>query len=100
MNEKLYSGSCSRGLILYSKKEGIGYASPLGEVDEGSDVFFSTTGCLVVNGIDGLPALIIFGAVAVVVEKLIFCIESSVKKLYNSTSSWAYNALSYFILKK
>jgi hypothetical protein len=65
-------------LILYSKKEGIGYRSPLGDTDEGSEVFLSTIGCLVVNGIDGFPALITFGTAAVVVvEKFIFCIGSN-----------------------
>jgi hypothetical protein len=42
--------------MRYSKKEGIGYLSPLGAVDEGSEVFLSTNGCLAINGIDGLPA--------------------------------------------
>jgi hypothetical protein len=73
-----YSGSYSRGLILYSKKDGIGYLSPFGDVDEGSEIFLSTTGCLVIIGIDGLPALITLEA-AVVVEKFIFCIGSNVK---------------------
>jgi hypothetical protein len=76
---KLYRGSYSRALILYSKKDGIGYLSPLGNVDEGSDIFLSTIGCLTVIGIDGLPALTSFGAAAVVVEKFIFCIGSNVK---------------------
>ena len=74
---KLYSGSYSLGLILYSKKEGIGYLSPLGDEDEGSAIFLSTIGCLVVNGIDGLPVLIILGTATVVVEKFIFCIGSN-----------------------
>jgi hypothetical protein len=64
-------------LILYSKKEGIGYLSPLGDVDEGSEVFLSTMGCLVVSGIEGLPVLIAFGTADVVVEKFIFCIGSN-----------------------
>jgi len=63
-------------LILYSKKEGIGYLSPLGDADEGSDVFLSTIGCLVVNGMDGFPALINFETAEVVVEKFTFCIGS------------------------
>jgi len=63
-------------LILYSKKEGIGYRSPLGD-DDGSDVFLSTMGCLV-KGIDGLPALISFGTAVVVVEKFIFCIGRNI----------------------
>jgi hypothetical protein len=68
-------------LILYSKKEGIGYRCPLGNEDEGSDVLLSTIGCFVIIGIDGLPALIIFGTVAVVVEKLILCIGSNIKRV-------------------
>jgi hypothetical protein len=72
-----YSGSYSRGLILYSKKEGIGYLSPFGNVDEGSEVFLSTIGCLDIIGIDGLPVLTSLGT-AVVVEKFIFCIEALV----------------------
>jgi hypothetical protein len=76
-------------LILYSKKEGIGYLSPLGEADEGSDVFLSTTGCRVVSGIDGLPAVITLGTAAAAVEKFIFCIVSNVKRFYNSISSGA-----------
>jgi hypothetical protein len=73
-------------LILYSKKEGIGYLSPFGNEDEGSDVLLSTMGCFVIIGSDGLPALIIFGIV-VVVEKLILCIGSNIKRLCNSISS-------------
>jgi len=64
-------------LILYSKKEGIGYLSPLGEVEEGSDVFRSTNGCRASNGIAGLPAFIIVETVAAFVEKFIFCIGSN-----------------------
>jgi hypothetical protein len=79
VNKKVYSGSYSRGLILYSKKEGIGYLSPLGEADEGSEVFLSTTGCLL-NVIEGLPVPIILGILAIV-EKFIFCIGKRVKVL-------------------
>jgi hypothetical protein len=75
--QKLYSGSYSRGLILYSKKEGIGYRSPFGEADEGSEVFLSTIGCLL-NVIEGLPVPIVLGIVAVV-KKFIFCIGKRVK---------------------
>jgi hypothetical protein len=77
-----YNGSKSRALIRYSKKEGIGYRSPLGYVDEGSAFLLSTKGCLVVMGIDGLPALInfVFGAV-IVVEKFTFCIGSNSLKV-------------------
>ena len=46
-------------------------------MDEGSEVFLSTIGCLAIKGIDGLPVLIILGAAAVVVEKFIFCIGSN-----------------------
>jgi hypothetical protein len=73
-------------LILYSKKEGIGYLSPLGKVDEGSEVFLSTIGCLAINGIDGLPVLTNLGAAAVVVEKFIFCIGSNSLDVHNSIS--------------
>jgi len=65
-------------LILYSKKEGIGYLSPLGDEDEGSEVFLSTIGWRPATGIDGFPALITCVEV-VAVEKLIFCIGSNVK---------------------
>jgi len=70
-------------LILYSKKEGIGYLSPLGEVEEGSDVFLSANDCRTINGMDGLPALTILETVAAFAEKFIFCIEAIVKKFYN-----------------
>lgn len=93
---KIYKGSFSRAFILYSKKEGIGYLSLLGEVDEGSDFFLSETGCLVVIiGIAGLPAPIGFRA-AVAVEKLIFCIGRNFRKVLQSISSKAYNAFSVF----
>ena len=75
---EIYSGSYSRGLIRYSKKEGIGYRSPFGEADEGSEVFLSTIGCLVIV-IEGLPVPIIFGTAAVLVEKFIFCIGPMLK---------------------
>jgi hypothetical protein len=81
-------------LILYSKKDGIGYLSPLGNADEGSYVLLSTTGCLVI-GIDGLPVLIIFGAAAIVVEKLFFCIGSNVKGLSNCQRG-AQDALQFY----
>jgi len=55
----------------------MGYLSPLGAVDEGSDIFLSIKGCRAISGIDGLPAPIIFGTVAAFVEKLIFCIRSN-----------------------
>ena len=90
-----YSGSKSRALILYSKKEGIGYRSPFGYVEEGSAFFLSTKGCLVVSVIDGLPPLLnfVFGAV-VVVEKFTFCIGSNGLKVYNSISVWAHGTRS------
>jgi hypothetical protein len=50
----VYKNSVSLGLALYSKKEGIGYRSHLGD-DEGSEIFLSTIGCLP-KGIVGLPA--------------------------------------------
>jgi hypothetical protein len=36
-------------------------------------------GCLVDNGIDGLPVLTVLGTATVVVEKLIFCIGAMLK---------------------
>lgn len=86
-------------MILYSKKEGIGYLSPLGEVDEGSEVFLSTIGCLAINGIDGLPALIILGAAAVVVEKFIFCIGSNSLEVLQFYQLRAYDTLHLFLIK-
>jgi hypothetical protein len=67
-------------LILYSKKEGIGYLSPFGEADDGSKVFLSTIGCLV-TVIDGLAVLTVLGTAIVVVEKFTLCIGSVVKKV-------------------
>lgn len=55
----------------------MGYRSPLGAVDEGSDIFLSTIGCLVDSGMEGFPALITLETVAAV-EKLILCIGSNV----------------------
>jgi hypothetical protein len=76
-------------LILYSKKEGIGYRSPFGEAEEGSAFFLSTIGCLVANGIDGFPALITFTSGAVVVEKFICCIGSNCSVFIHSISAGA-----------
>jgi hypothetical protein len=85
-------------LILYSKKEGIGYLSPLGNADEGSDVLLSTIGCLAIEGIDGLAVLITFGTAAVVVEKFTFCIGSILKRLRN-LSARAYDVLCFYSKK-
>jgi hypothetical protein len=76
-------------LILYSKKDGIGYRSPFGAVDEGSAFFLSTIGCRVESGMDGLPAPINFtkGAV-VVVEKFTFCIGSNCLEFLGSIRVW------------
>jgi len=80
-------------LILYSKKEGIGYLSPLGKVEEGSAVFLSVTGCLGISGMEGLPARIIPGTVAVDVEKFIFCIGAIVLEFRNSITKWTHDTL-------
>ena len=48
----------------------------MGDVDEGSEVFLSTIGCLAIIGIDGRPVLITLDTGAVV-EKFIFCIGSN-----------------------
>ena len=85
-------------MILYSKKEGIGYLSPFGIADEGSDVLLSTIGCLAIEGIDGLAVVITFGTAAVVVEKITFCIESILKRLRN-LSAWAHEALCFYTKK-
>ena len=74
-NKNLYSGSNSRGLILYSKKDGMGYRSPFGDDDEGSDIFLSTMGCLPLTGIVGLAVLIICEEDVLTATVLIFCME-------------------------
>ena len=86
-------------MILYSKKEGIGYLSPFGKDEEGSNVFLSTTGCLPVNVIDGFPAPIVWGGAAVVEVTLIFCIASNIYIVIKSVGNRAYDTL-YFIASK
>lgn len=53
----------------------MGYLSPFGEADDGSEDFLSTVGCRI-NGTEGLPVLITLGT-ATVVEKFTFCIGSN-----------------------
>jgi len=59
----------------------------LGDEEEGSEDFLSITGWRPETGIEGLPALISCTDVVAVVEKLIFCIGSNVKRFNNSISS-------------
>ena len=51
----IYSGSYSLAFTLYSKKDGIGYLSPLGLQDEGSEIFLSILGCLLLTCKAGRP---------------------------------------------
>lgn len=67
-----YSGSYLGGLNRYSKNEGIGYLSPLGE-EEGSENFLSTTGCRPEGNV-GFPALIICVVEEMALNVIVFCI--------------------------
>lgn len=75
--EALYSGSNSFGLILYSKKEGIGYFLPFGDADEGSVVFLSINGCFPDNGTVGFPPPPGGFTVVAKLGIFIFCIRSN-----------------------
>jgi len=70
----IYCGSLSLNFILSSKKDGIGYLSPLGDAEEGSEIFLSTIGCLPDKGIVGFPELTSCTLEAPAVDKFIFSI--------------------------
>ena len=55
----------------------MGYRSPLGEEDEGSEIFLSMTGCLPDDGTVGLPAPTICAVVAVLEVTFTFSIGSN-----------------------